>query len=57
MKKSRNIGKILLVAVAIALLCALLTSCGLFNSLKAISSATVVARIGLEETADGAYEV
>lgn len=57
MKKSRNIGKILLVAVAIALLCAILTSCGLFNSLKAISSATVVARIGLEETADGAYEV
>lgn len=42
MKKSRNIGKILLVAVAIVLLCALLTSCGLFNSLKAISSATVV---------------
>ena len=57
MKKSRNIGKILLVAVAIALLCALLTSCGLFNSLKTISSATVVARIGLEETADGVYEV
>lgn len=57
MKKSRNIGKILLVAVAIALLCALLTSCGLFNSLKTISSATVVARIGLEKTADGVYEV
>lgn len=57
MKKSRNIGKILLVAVAIALLCALFTSCGLFNSLKTISSATVVARLGLEETADGVYEV
>ena len=57
MKKSRNIGKILLVAVAIALLCALLTSCGLFNSLNTITSATVVARIGLEKTADGAYEV
>ena len=55
MKKSRNIGKILLVAVAIALLCALLTSCGLFNSLNTITSATVVARIGLEKTADGAY--
>lgn len=57
MKKSRNIGKILLVAVAIALLCALLTSCGLFNSLNTITSANVVARIGLEKTADGAYEV
>lgn len=57
MKKSRNIGKILLVAVAIALLCALLTSCGLFNSLNTITSASVVARIGLEETADGVYEV
>ena len=57
MKKSRNIGKILLVAVAIALLCALLTSCGLFNSLNTITSATVVARIGLEEVADGVYEV
>lgn len=57
MKKSRNIGKILLVAVAIALLCALLTSCGLFNSLNTITSASVVARIGLEEKTDGVYEV
>lgn len=57
MKKSRNIGKILLVAVAIALLCALLTSCGLFNSLNTITSASVVARIGIEEVADGVYEV
>jgi len=57
MKKSRNIGRVLLIAVVFALACVLLTSCGLFNSLKTISSASVVARTGLEEVADGKYEV
>ena len=50
MKNAKRISRISLIVVLVALLCALLTSCGLFNSLKDIKSADLVAKSGLVQT-------
>ena len=50
MKNAKRISRISLIVVLVALLCATLTACGLFNSLKDIKSADLVAKSGLVQT-------
>lgn len=49
----KRILSVSLLALTIALLCVMLTACGLFNALKEIKSVEIIVGEGLEESADG----